>query len=227
MPHNLHWRKAVILSIIFHIFFVIGASYLVSHMPLSQAAEEKYVELELMNTVEPQGAVDSALSGMPISAAHTAQSMPLTTVNQPSPSSTSPSLNATPLVTNEALTVTSISGTGVAPSSTGSAGNENNATTSKSNGSGIIPPSILNRINPTYPQSARQAGIEGTVILKIQIYENGHAGNVTVFRSSGNEELDNAAISTVKQWSFVPAKDRSSNQPIVCYTTMPISFHLK
>lgn len=229
MPHKLHWRKPVILSIIFHIFFVIGTSYLVSHMPLSQAAEEKYVELELMNTVEEQGEVDSALPAMPRSAIHTTQPIPLTTVNQPitSPSSAPSSVTAAPLVTSEPLTVTSVSGTGVTSSSAESAGAGNNATTTKSNGSGIIPPSILNRINPTYPQSARQAGIEGTVILKIQIHENGHAGNVTIFRSSGNEELDTAAISAVKQWRFVPAKDRTSNQPMVCYTTMPISFHLK
>lgn len=226
MSHKLQWRKAIILSIVFHIFLVMGAGYLAAHMPISQAAEEKYVELELMNTAQPQALTDSVSPAMPT--IPTSPSTPLAAAKQSTTSSsTSPSANTTPTVTTEGLTVTSVSGTAAGASSTEPAGNSNKTTGMNSNGSSIMPPSILNKIDPIYPQSARLAGIDGTVILTIQIYENGLPGNISIFRSSGNEELDKAAIVAVKQWRFVPAKDRTNNQPIICYTKMPISFHLK
>jgi len=95
------------------------------------------------------------------------------------------------------------------------------------NGSGIISPGILSQVEPTYPERARQAGLEGTVVLKIQILENGRPGHVGVYRSSGSDLLDDAAIDAVRQWRFIPAKNRASGQTIVCYTTMPVVFRLK
>ena len=63
--------------------------------------------------------------------------------------------------------------------------------------------------------------------MRIEILANGRSGSIAVFRSSGHEILDDAAITTVEKWRFVPAKDRNSGQAIACYTTIPISFRLK
>lgn len=228
MSYNLHWRRAVILSIICHIFFIIGAGYLSAHIPATPVSEEKYVELELMNTPQAENVKDNASSNAPMSATQLSQSTPQSAINQQTSSlSTSESTNVMSVVTTEALTITSVSGNGTTPSATEVNSSGSKTTAIKSNGSGVIAPSILNKMDPTYPPSARLAGIEGTVILKIQIHENGRGGAITIFRSSGNDELDNAAIAAVKQWRFIPAKDRDSGQPITCYTTMPIAFHLK
>lgn len=92
---------------------------------------------------------------------------------------------------------------------------------------GIIAPGILSQVAPHYPEEARQAGVQGTVLLTIQILVNGSAGQIVVYRSSGSEILDDAAIAAVKKWRFMPAKDRESGQAIVCYTKLPVVFKLR
>lgn len=229
MSYHLHWRRAVILSVICHIFFILGAGYLSAHIPATPASVESYVELELMDTPQAENAKDQVSSNAPISVTQPSQSPLRPVINQQaSPSNTfTPTANVIIAVNTEGLTITSVSGNGTTPLTTEGNGSGSKETAIKGKGSDIISPSILSKIDPTYPPSARLAGIEGTTILKIQLHENGHLGTITVFRSSGNDELDTAAITAVKQWRFIPAKNRDSGQPIACYTTMPIAFHLK
>jgi protein TonB len=92
---------------------------------------------------------------------------------------------------------------------------------------GVIPPSVLSKTEPAYPHAARQAMMQGTVVLKIQILENGRPGTVSVLRSSGHDILDEAALTAVQQWRFTPAKDRDSGRTVICYSTLPVSFHVK
>ncbi len=218
MAYNLRWRKAVMISCICHLFLFIGAGYLSAHMLTTPVSEEKYVELELMTERQAEDVKDNS-----------SQSTPLPTENR-QPSAAAPvSTTTASAVTTEALTVTSISGgdTGSGPAEPSAVSSSNtNYTGTKSSGNNIIRPSILNKVNPVYPQSARSAGIEGTVVVKIQIFENGRSGSISISRSSQNEQLDNAAIAAVRQWQFVPAKDRDSGQAVACYTTIPISFRL-
>ncbi len=61
----------------------------------------------------------------------------------------------------------------------------------------VFTPSQLpsfNRPAPSYPRSAQMRRITGTVILLIKINEQGKAASVKLEKSSGNEQLDNAAI---------------------------------
>lgn len=229
MAYNLRWRKAVLISCICHLFLFIGAGYLSAHMLTTPAIEEKYVELELMTERQAEDAKDTIPSTAAPSLPNSSQSTPLPTENR-QPSAAAPvSTTTASAVTTEALTVTSISGgdTGSGPAEPSAVSSSNtNYTGTKSSGNNIIRPSILNKVNPVYPQSARSAGIEGTVVVKIQIFENGRSGSISISRSSQNEQLDNAAIAAVRQWQFVPAKDRDSGQAVACYTTIPISFRL-
>lgn len=231
MAYNLRWRRAVIVSMICHVFFFIGAGYLSAHMLTVPIMEEKYVELELLNERQIENANDNTPSAVPTSSAHLSQSIPLPAKTEQATSTPTPvvTTDTMSVVTTEALTVTSVSSNETAKGSAELTGNGSNtaSTGTKSTGNSIIRPSILNKIDPTYPQSARLAGIEGTVVLKIQIFENGRSGSISISRSSENEQLDNAAIAAVRQWLFVPAKDRDSGQAVACYTTIPISFHLK
>jgi protein TonB len=84
----------------------------------------------------------------------------------------------------------------------------------------------LSQVAPRYPESARQQGIQGTVMLKIQILSNGRPGFVSVYRSSGNGSLDDAAVEAVQQWRFIPSEDRNTGEAITCVTTMPVAFRL-
>jgi protein TonB len=106
-----------------------------------------------------------------------------------------------------------------------SVGNNKTATPSGKSG-GIHAPGILARVEPTYPAGARQADAEGTVVLRVQILENGRPGIISIARSAGDEHLDAAAADAIRQWLFIPAKEQDSGKPITCFTTIPITFRL-
>lgn len=59
---------------------------------------------------------------------------------------------------------------------------------------------------PDYPPEALRAGIEGTTVLKVLISASGAASRVEVHQSSGHPSLDAAALQSVQQFQFIPAK---------------------
>jgi TonB family protein len=62
--------------------------------------------------------------------------------------------------------------------------------------------------NPTpvvYPQVAQSAGEEGTVVVRVYVSESGKPMRVSVAKSSGYADLDNAAVETAMNWRYVPA----------------------
>ena len=59
---------------------------------------------------------------------------------------------------------------------------------------------------PPYPAESKRLDEEGTVILKLDVLENGRVTTAEIEKSSGFKRLDDAAIShAVKQWRFLPA----------------------
>ena len=63
-------------------------------------------------------------------------------------------------------------------------------------------PKLLYSVNPVYPEVARQARAEGTVILEATTDIYGHVQDVKVLRSV--PPLDQAAIDAVRQWVYEP-----------------------
>lgn len=58
---------------------------------------------------------------------------------------------------------------------------------------------------PPYPPEAVARGVEGIVLLRIRINEDGSVKEVTIAQSSGNRLLDDSALSTVRdKWKFTP-----------------------
>ena len=57
-------------------------------------------------------------------------------------------------------------------------------------------------MNAIYPEDAKVAGIEGVVVMRITIGEDGSVINVVVVRSI--PMLDQAAIESVLQWQYEP-----------------------
>jgi len=64
------------------------------------------------------------------------------------------------------------------------------------------PPKLVKRVKPLYPLKARQARVEGVVILEATTDEYGRVKHVKVLRSI--RLLDPAAIEAVKQWMYEP-----------------------
>jgi TonB family protein len=62
--------------------------------------------------------------------------------------------------------------------------------------------SLLHRVEPNYPEEARQHGIQGAVVLSVRIAQNGSVQSVT--QLSGPPILAEAATDAVKQWRFKP-----------------------
>ena len=83
----------------------------------------------------------------------------------------------------------------------------------------------LQNPKPPYPPLAFRARIEGKVIVIAEVQPDGRAGQVRVLESSGNEMLDQSALSTVKQWKFTPA--RKDGVIITQAVRIPITFSLK
>ncbi len=66
----------------------------------------------------------------------------------------------------------------------------------------IKPPKILKMVEPVYPEIARQAAVEGVVILETRIDESGRVANVKILRSI--PLLDQAAMDAIRQWVYEP-----------------------
>lgn len=64
---------------------------------------------------------------------------------------------------------------------------------------------LLSSPAPAYPESARAAGAEGVVRLRVEVLEDGAVGEVEIVGSSGSTVLDDAAVAAVRSWRFEPA----------------------
>ena len=82
----------------------------------------------------------------------------------------------------------------------------------------------LNNTAPAYPKAAQRLGLQGRVLLRVQVLANGHVGALELKQSSGKSMLDEAALAAVKTWLFTPAKRGST--PIDGWTQVPIEFRL-
>lgn len=77
---------------------------------------------------------------------------------------------------------------------------------------------------PAYPKEAIAQRLEGETLLRVQVLSNGSPDQVSVYRSSGSELLDQAAMETVKSWQFHPAKRAGTT--VDSLITVPIRFSL-
>jgi len=78
---------------------------------------------------------------------------------------------------------------------------------------------------PHYPKIARRKGYEGTILLRVEVLENGKAGKIEIEESSGFKVLDTAALRSVKSWTFVPGT--KNGKKIKQWVMVPIRFSLK
>lgn len=126
-------------------------------------------------------------------------------------------------------------GSGYGPGSGSGSGGGNGSGIGTGNGSGYGPgsgdgsggeigPQILSQTEPRYPESARRAGIEGTTLVGMTISTDGSVTSAWVESSSGNGELDNAAVNAVYSWRFVPAQ--INGMSVTANSRVPITFRL-
>jgi protein TonB len=89
-------------------------------------------------------------------------------------------------------------------------------------GGAIAAPRLAYRVEPTYPEIAARAQIEGVVILEANVDETGTVRDTRVLRSHGL--LDAAAVQAVEQWRYEPLLFNGKPTPFVL--TVTVSFGL-
>jgi protein TonB len=95
-------------------------------------------------------------------------------------------------------------------------------------GTGVAPqqvdqfPEATNQVPPEYPPAARDAGLQGIVLVGVHVSRTGLVDSVRVIRSIPG--LDSAAVAAVSQWRFKPARYRGN--PVAVWTSIPVRFTL-
>ncbi len=87
---------------------------------------------------------------------------------------------------------------------------------------GISQGLLISKVQPSYPPLARQARVQGTVVLKALIGKDGTVQNLTVI--SGHPMLTQSAIAAVKQWVYKPYL--LNGKPVLVETTINVNFML-
>jgi protein TonB len=82
-------------------------------------------------------------------------------------------------------------------------------------------PTPVTRVEPAYPEFAREAQIQGKVTLHVLVGKDGKVKNVKVIK--GVTGLNEAAVDAIKKWVFKPAL--SNNKPVAVWVEVPMDFH--
>lgn len=85
-------------------------------------------------------------------------------------------------------------------------------------------PDYLRNPPPVYPESARRRGIEGLVLLFVEVAADGRPKGVRIETSSGSSILDEAAVRAVERWRFKPGT--LMGVPTSSRVRIPIRFRL-
>ena len=91
-------------------------------------------------------------------------------------------------------------------------------------GGDIEAPHLITKVQPVYPESARSAGVSGTVILHAIISKDGKPLSLRVMNSQVDPDLARSAVEAVSQWRYTPTL--LNGEPIEIDTTIMANFSL-
>lgn len=90
-------------------------------------------------------------------------------------------------------------------------------------GGGIRPPAKIVNADPVYPPEAREARVQGVVIMEVTLSPTGEVSDVEVLRSV--PQLDEAAVAAVRQWRYEPTL--VDGEPVPILLTVTVNFMLR
>ncbi|HLI75574.1 MAG TPA: energy transducer TonB [Acidobacteriaceae bacterium] len=88
---------------------------------------------------------------------------------------------------------------------------------------GVISGNLVHKVEVTYPEDAKAAHVEGTVVMSAHIGKDGHVGSLAVV--SGPQLLQEAAVNAVKQWVYRPYL--LNGEAVEVATTIIVNFNLR
>lgn len=242
MNSRKRWQYAIAISMVLNIFLLCGVGILATGI-FNTETTEQLLELDLLSDASSQLVTDSSQGQTTSESTGTMESQRIAPYQMVSSTSVVEQVVTSLILdevsrdslTDQAIDETQASSSQISGNKSGSntvmEGVQSSLangghSTKKANG-GILHPQILFQVNPDYPEAARQASITGTALIKVQILENGRAGDVSIKQSSGNDLLDHSAVSAIYKWRFTPAQEIDTGRAVVCYTTVPVIFRLK
>jgi len=80
--------------------------------------------------------------------------------------------------------------------------------------------------NPSfvYPVMANVQGVEGKLVMRVQVLADGRPGEMLLKQSSGNGILDQDAREQLARWRFNPA--RKNGQAVTAWVDVPVTYRL-
>jgi TonB family protein len=93
-------------------------------------------------------------------------------------------------------------------------------------GNGMVLPSVVREVKPSYTPAAMQQKIQGSVWLSIVVDANGDVSDAAVTRSLDTEYgLDDEALKAARKWKFKPGT--KDGRPVAVRVTLELTFTLK
>lgn len=83
---------------------------------------------------------------------------------------------------------------------------------------------VLTKVQPTYPESAKAAGVQGSVVLHAVVGMDGKPLSLQVLNSQVNPDLARAAVEAVSQWRYQPTL--LNGEPVEVDTVITVHFTL-
>lgn len=84
---------------------------------------------------------------------------------------------------------------------------------------------LINKVMPVYPESAKSAGVQGTVVLHAVISKDGEPLSLRVMNSQVDPDLAKSAVQAVVQWRYTPTL--LNGEPIEIDTTIQVNYTLQ
>jgi len=91
-------------------------------------------------------------------------------------------------------------------------------------GGDIEAPHLITKVQPVYPESAKSAGVSGTVVLHAIISQDGRPLSLRVMNNQVDPALARSAVEAVSQWRYTPTL--LNGEPIEVDTSIMVNFSL-
>ena len=88
-----------------------------------------------------------------------------------------------------------------------------------------IPAELIYSVPPEYPRLAKEAGIEGRVVIQALVGKDGNVLDAFVFAGSGSELLDAAALAIAWKYKYRPAVQ--NGYPVALWVSYNVDFKLE
>lgn len=76
-----------------------------------------------------------------------------------------------------------------------------------------------------YPPRAIELGHQGEALVRVRLQPDGSAAEIVLWRGSGFDLLDKAALAAVRGWQFMPAM--RNGHAVAAWVEIPVRFHLR